>query len=104
MASQLLWEESPVFAVENNFDNEKGRYVQGDFLSMFSYGLSQGDPKTALKRPDGIVISQKIADKYFKGKDPMKVVVDSNLKLPKNCKLMNDPAKLIISKIEEKTH
>ena len=71
MASQLLWEETPVFAVGNIFDNEKGRYVQGDFLRMFSFGLSQGDPNTALKRPDGVVISQKVADKYFKGQDPM---------------------------------
>ena len=37
MASQLLWEETPVFAVGNIFDNEKGRYVQGDFLRMFSF-------------------------------------------------------------------
>ncbi|MCF2503125.1 ABC transporter permease [Dyadobacter sp. CY107] len=71
MASQWLWEEAPVLAVGNNFDNEKGRYVQGDFLSIFSFDLSQGNPKTALKRPDGIVISQKLADKYFKGQDPM---------------------------------
>jgi putative ABC transport system permease protein len=71
LASQVLWEVAPVFAVGNIFDDEKGRYVQGDFLSMFSYGLSQGDAATALKRPDGVVISQKIADKYFKGKDPM---------------------------------
>jgi ABC-type antimicrobial peptide transport system permease subunit len=71
MASQWLWEEAPVLAVGNNFDNEKGRYVQGNFLSMFSFDLSQGDFRTALKRPDGIVISQKLANKYFKGQDPM---------------------------------
>jgi ABC-type antimicrobial peptide transport system permease subunit len=71
MASHWLWEEAPVLAVGNNFDNEKGRYVQGDFLSMFSFDLSQGDFRTALKRPDGIVISQKLANKYFKGQDPM---------------------------------
>ncbi|WAC09919.1 ABC transporter permease [Dyadobacter pollutisoli] len=71
MASQLLWEESPVFTVGNVLDNEKGRYAQGDFLSMFSFDLSQGDPKTALKRPDGVVISQKLVNKYFKGQDPM---------------------------------
>jgi putative ABC transport system permease protein len=71
LASQLLWEESPVMMVGNVLDNEKGRYAQGDFLTMFSFELSQGDPKTALKRPDGVVISQKLADKYFKGQDPM---------------------------------
>ncbi|SKB56830.1 ABC transporter permease [Dyadobacter psychrophilus] len=69
MASQWLWEQAPVLAVGNTFDNEKGRYVQGDFLSIFSFDLSQGDAKTALRRPDGIVISQKLADKYFKGQD-----------------------------------
>jgi putative ABC transport system permease protein len=71
MASQILWEESPVFMVGNVFDNEKGRYVQGDFLSMTSFELAQGDKRTALKRPDGVVISKKIVDKYFKNQDPM---------------------------------
>ncbi|TLV01001.1 ABC transporter permease [Dyadobacter luticola] len=71
MASQVLWEESPVFRVGNVFDNEKGRYVQGDFLTMTSFDLLQGDKKTALRRPDGVVISQKLAEKYFRGQDPM---------------------------------
>lgn len=70
-ASQVLWEMTPVFRVGNNFDNEKGRYVQGDFLSMFSFELKEGNAATALKRPDGVVISQKLADKYFKGQDAM---------------------------------
>ncbi|SDF02337.1 ABC-type transport system, involved in lipoprotein release, permease component [Dyadobacter soli] len=70
-ASQVLWEQQPVLRAGNVFDNEKGRYVQGDFLTMFSFKLKQGDAKTALKRPDGIVISQKLADKYFKGQDPL---------------------------------
>ncbi|OIN56295.1 ABC transporter permease [Arsenicibacter rosenii] len=71
MASQMLWEESPLFTVGSTFEKEKGRYVQGDFLTMFSFGLAQGDPKTALKRPDGLVISKKLADKYFKGQNPI---------------------------------
>lgn len=71
MASQWLWEQAPVLAAGSTFDNEKGRYVQGNFLSIFSFDLSQGDAKTALKRPDGIVISQKLANKYFKGQDPI---------------------------------
>ena len=70
-ASQLLWETQPVFKVGDTFDNEKGRYVQADFLSMFSFKLSEGEPKTALNRPDGVVISKKLADKYFKGVDAM---------------------------------
>ncbi|WP_461044482.1 ABC transporter permease [Spirosoma harenae] len=75
MASQMLWEESTLFTVGSTFEKEKGRSVQGDFLTMFSFPLKEGDPKTALKRPDGIVITQKIADKYFKGKDPMGKII-----------------------------
>lgn len=71
LASQMLWEESVLFTVGNRFEKEKGRAVGGDFLTMFSFPLKVGDPKTALKRPDGVVITQKIADKYFKGQDPM---------------------------------
>lgn len=71
MASQFLWEEQPLFTVGNKFDKEKGRYVQKDFLKMFSFNLLKGDPKTALDRPDGVVISKKLADKYFKGEDPI---------------------------------
>ncbi|GAB4021940.1 ABC transporter permease [Spirosoma migulaei] len=71
MASQMLWENTPLFTVGNTFEKEKGRFVQGDFLTMFSFPLKEGNPKTALKRPDGLVISQKLADKYFKGQDPM---------------------------------
>ena len=70
-ASQFLLETAPVFRVGDIFDNEKGRFVQGDFLSMFSFKLREGDASTALKRPDGVVISKKLADKYFKGTDPM---------------------------------
>ncbi|MDQ6477892.1 ABC transporter permease [Dyadobacter sp. LHD-138] len=70
-ASQLLWETAPVFRVGDTFDNEKGRFVQGDFLNMFSFKLTEGDAATALKRPDGVVISKKLAEKYFKGTDPM---------------------------------
>ena len=71
LASQMLWENTPLFTVGDLFEKEKGRYVQADFLTMFSFPLREGDPKTALKRPDGLVISQKLADKYFKGKNPM---------------------------------
>ncbi|HET6995392.1 MAG TPA: ABC transporter permease, partial [Chitinophagaceae bacterium] len=71
MASQLLWEEEPLFTVNNTYDKEKGRYVEKDFLKMFSFKLLKGDPTTALARPDAIVLSKRLADKYFKGQDPI---------------------------------
>ncbi|MDX2046233.1 MAG: FtsX-like permease family protein, partial [Chitinophagaceae bacterium] len=78
MASQMLWEEEPLFTMGDKFDKEKGRYVQKDFLRMFSYKLVKGDPATALARPDAVVLSQKLADKYFKGVDPVGKMMQVN--------------------------
>ncbi len=71
MASQFLWEEEPLFTVGNTFDKEKGRYAQKDFLRMFSYKLLKGNAATALDRPDAIVLSKKLAEKYFKNENPL---------------------------------
>ena len=38
-----------------------------------------------------------LTPRLVKGKDPLKIVVDSRLKIPKNCNLMKDPAKLIVA-------
>lgn len=38
-----------------------------------------------------------LTPRLSRGKDPIKIVVDSNLKIPKNCNLMKNPAKLIIA-------
>jgi len=35
--------------------------------------------------------------RHVEGKDPLKIVVDSQLKIPKNCNLMKEPSKLIIA-------
>jgi len=56
MASQMLWEEEPLFTVGNKFDKEKGRFVQKDFLRMFSFKLAKGDAATALGNIDAVVI------------------------------------------------
>ncbi|MBA4850954.1 ABC transporter permease [Emticicia sp. BO119] len=75
MASQMLWEEAPLFTVGDKFEKEKGRYVNGDFLNMFTFELEKGDARTALKRPDGVVISKKLADKYFPNQDPLGKII-----------------------------
>ena len=71
MASQMLWESEPLFTVGNSFDKEKGRFVQKDFLRMFSFKLAKGDPATVLAEPNSVVLSKKLAEKYFKGQDPI---------------------------------
>ena len=38
-----------------------------------------------------------LTPRLVKGRDPMKIVVDSRLKIPKNCNLLKEPTKLIIA-------
>ena len=39
--------------------------VSNDFLTMFTFPLLTGDPTTALARPDGVVITESIAHKFW---------------------------------------
>ncbi|MGV3558688.1 ABC transporter permease [Larkinella arboricola] len=70
-AAMMTWEGNMLLTVGNTFGKEKGRYASGDFLSIFSFPLLQGDFRTALARPDAIVISEKLARKYFPGQDAL---------------------------------
>ena len=67
-------------AVKNgdNFINESFNYTDPELFEMFTYKLIKGDPKTVLTQPNSVVISQRIADKYFKDEDP----VGKELQLP----------------------
>ncbi|MBD0255825.1 MAG: ABC transporter permease, partial [Cytophagales bacterium] len=47
------------------FEENRIFYVDASFLEMFSFPLRQGDPRTALQRPDGILMTETMARKYF---------------------------------------
>ncbi len=46
-------------------------FVDPAFLSIFSFGLEDGDPDTALAAPDSLVLSERAAAKYFGKEDPI---------------------------------
>jgi len=51
-----------------------------EVLEMFTFPLTAGDPKTALKDPYSLVISERVARKYFGNEDPLgKVITVDNL-------------------------
>ncbi|MDH4198495.1 MAG: ABC transporter permease, partial [Candidatus Aminicenantes bacterium] len=50
---------------------ETGAYVDPDFLRMFSFPLLQGDPGSALNEPPSIVLTERLARKYFPDDDPV---------------------------------
>jgi ABC-type lipoprotein release transport system permease subunit len=47
------------------FEEKDGYYADAAFFDLFSFPLLAGNAKTALTRIDGIVLSEKLAKKYF---------------------------------------
>lgn len=61
-----------LFSVEDkSFEEKKVYFAEPSFLEMFDFSLLKGDVKTALSEPDGLLISQAIAEKYFGLEDPV---------------------------------
>lgn len=55
------------------FYTEKGKmaYADSNFFSFFSYRLMRGDPRHVLDRPFTLVLSERMAKKYFGNADAM---------------------------------
>ncbi len=64
------------------FTENKIFYSDSNFYKFFSFRLVQGDPATALKEPNSIVITKAIANKYFGSEDALgKILIVGNDKL-----------------------
>lgn len=47
------------------FTEERVLYADSNFFTFFSFPLLQGDPRTALREPNSIVLTEALARKYF---------------------------------------
>jgi ABC-type antimicrobial peptide transport system permease subunit len=57
---------SVLFAVgTREFEESRVFYADSNFIDFFSYPLVAGDPMTALRRPDGVLVTGAMARKYF---------------------------------------
>ncbi len=56
---------------EKSFYEERFFFADSTVFDLFSFPLVEGDPGTALVRPNTIVITEQIAQKYFPNEDPM---------------------------------
>ncbi|UCC38600.1 MAG: ABC transporter permease, partial [Candidatus Aminicenantes bacterium] len=74
---------------ENDF-----AFADPQFLTMFTFPLKEGDPHTVLADPASIVISERMAKKYFDRQDPMGKIlhVDNQLDFVITGILKNVPA------------
>lgn len=63
-------------------------YADSTFFDIFSYPLIAGNPQTALKDPNSVVISETAARKYFKNENPLnKILKISDLEGAVNCRV-----------------
>jgi putative ABC transport system permease protein len=56
---------------EKKFYVGRALYADDSFFEIFTYPMLKGDPKTALKAPFSVVITEEIADRYFGDEDPL---------------------------------
>ena len=63
---EALFEKGDIQFVE-----KKGFYADSTLLDIFSFPLIKGDRRTALQRPDGILISEDMAKRYFGHSDAL---------------------------------
>ena len=71
-ATRITQAISHVFEVGvNKFQEKNLLCVDSNFLRTFTYPLIKGNVKTALMRPDAIVISESMATKYFGKQNPI---------------------------------
>ncbi|MEM7513249.1 MAG: ABC transporter permease [Bacteroidota bacterium] len=54
---------------DKEFREESMHIVDPSFLKIFTFPLVEGDPNTALNEPDKVIITERIANKYFGNED-----------------------------------
>ena len=56
---------------DRNYEAEDMYLVDSTVFDVFTFNFIQGDPETALDEPNSIVLNQTLADKIFKGENPI---------------------------------
>ncbi|MGK7394878.1 MAG: ABC transporter permease [Candidatus Cyclobacteriaceae bacterium M3_2C_046] len=67
-----LFRSSAIFRYQNNsFEEENVVFADSAFFNIFSFPLQSGNPATALAQPNQVVITPKVAGKYFNQENPL---------------------------------
>ncbi|MFL5741292.1 MAG: ABC transporter permease [Flavisolibacter sp.] len=105
-------------AGNNQFVENKGAMVDSNFFTFFGFKLRLGDPRRVLQSPNQIVLTEKLALKYFGNRDPIgqTMILDGEDALvvsgiaedpPVNSQLQFDfvqPASYIVNKAMNQSH
>jgi len=74
------WANQSLFSLDDKDIFETGSYVDSSFLSMFHLNFLKGNPRTAFNELHSIVVSKKMAEKFFGTTD----VIGKSLKVDNN--------------------
>lgn len=74
------WGDKSLFVMNGTKNYERVFHADADFFQMFSFPLLKGSPDKVFADPYSLVISEKMAKKYFGEEDPMGKVVKLNEK------------------------
>jgi len=77
---RLYWfYDGAIFSYRGNkFRQNRLYYAEPSFLSMFSFPLLKGNPLTALREPNTVVLTESTAQKYFGNEEPIGKVIELN--------------------------
>lgn len=78
--TSYTWEMEHLFRVGENTSYEKGRFATPGFFDVFSYPMIVGDPRKALVEKPTMVISDRMALKFF-GNDWRDKVLGQSIKI-----------------------
>jgi len=70
-ASLCSFGQRTLISYKNQTTEEQGLKTDAHFLNMFSFPLVKGNAATALTEPNTILITQKLADKFFQNEEPL---------------------------------
>lgn len=71
-----------------------GLVADSTFFQVFPQEFVQGDPKTALSAPNSLVITEKFAERHFKGENPIGQVIETEGVKRKITAVVKDPPRL----------
>lgn len=70
-ASRMTWDVNRLIQLGEKSFYESGKYVDPDFITMFTFPLVKGDVNTVLNGKNNIIITERMARKYFGDGDPI---------------------------------
>lgn len=77
-ATRLSWNMDQVMTLGDKSVKEQGIYADGTLFSMLTFHFIYGNPATAFKEPQSVVISETLAATLFGNSDPVGKIIKMN--------------------------